>query len=174
MSNTIKKSYNSLLRLRRWQSGAILVMLFLAVSCGLGKHLPPAENNHHLEVRDSVRIVDSVRITEKARYKDYTSLLDTLSIEDPHANMKAWVDTTHNILAGELNVEPVEEKTRIEYKDREVHDTTYIKEPFPVEVEKVVAPKIFPWSLALNFLFLALTGLWIYLKIQKRKIGIIT
>ena len=166
--NYTLNGYKSLLRLALRQSGAILATLFLAVSCGLGKHLPPAENNHHLEVRDSVRIVDSVRITEKARYKDYTGLLDTLSIEDPHANMRAWVDTTHNTLAGELNVEPVKEKTRIEYKDREVHDTTYIKEPFPVEVEKVVAPKIFPWSLALNFLFLALTGLWIYLKIQRK------
>ena len=168
MNNTIKNSLSSLLRRTQRQKWAILLFIPLAVSCGLGKHLPPAENNHSSSVRDSVRIVDSVRITERARYKEYTGLLDTLKIGDEHANMKSWIDTTHNVLAGQLNVEPVEEKTKYIYKDREVHDTTYIKEPFPVEVEKVVAPKIFPWSLALNFLFLSLAGIWIYFKLKSK------
>ena len=107
-------------------------------------------------------------IKTKSVYKDYTGLLDTLKIQDERATMTAWADTSKNILAGKLEVQPSENRTRIEYKDREVHDTLYLKEPYPVEVEKVVAPKLYPWSLAFNFLVLAIIGIWIWFKTKSK------
>ena len=107
-------------------------------------------------------------IKTKSVYKDYTGLLDTLRITDERATMTAWADTTHNILAGKLEVQPSENRTMIEYKDREVHDTLYLKEPYPVPTEVKTTPKAYPWSLALNFLFLSLTGMWIYFKVKRK------
>lgn len=149
-------------------------ILVFFTACGSIKHLPPAENNHTVEVRDSVRIKDSLVIKTKSVYKDYGSLLDTLRITDDlgRGSMKSWVDTTNHVLAGKLTLEQSEDRTRVEYKDREVHDTLRIKESFPVPVEVKTTPKAYPWSLALNFLFLSLTGIWIYFKIQKKKIGL--
>ena len=151
--------------MKRFLTFLILVIL---TACGPIKHLPPAENNHSVEVRDSVRIVDSVRIREATKYRDFAWLGDTLKIDGQRSHMWAVADTTKEAVIGGLEEDKIEEKTRIEYKDREVHDTTYIKEPFPVEVEKVVAPKLYPWSLAFNFLFLAVIGLWIYFKTKMK------
>lgn len=150
-----------------------LVIAGLALSsCGLCHHIPSTTSST-VNVLDSVAVhwIDSIRITEKSVYKDYTSLLDTLRIKvEGRASMAAWADTTHNVIAGELQTEPVTEKTKIVYKDRikEVHDTTKIEVPIKVEVEKVVAPKLYPWSLSLNILFLTLIGLLIYLKVKKK------
>ena len=119
-------------------------------------------------MRDSVRIVDSVRIREATKYRDFAWLGDTLIIDGQRSHMWAVADTTKEAVIGGLEEDKIEEKTRIEYKDREVHDTLYLKEPYPVEVEKIVAPKILPWSLSLNVLFLILTGLGIYLKLKKK------
>ena len=120
----------------------ILVIAGLALSsCGLCHHIPSTSST--INVRDSVAVhwIDSIRVTEKSVYKDYTSLLDTLRIKvEGRASMAAWADTTHNVIAGELQTEPVTEKTKILYKDRikEVHDTTKIEVPVKVEVEKIV------------------------------------
>ena len=144
-------------------------LLVIFAACGSIKHLPPAENNHTVEVRDSVRIKDSLVIKTKSVYKDYGSLLDTLKITDDlgRGSMKSWVDTTNHVLAGKLTLEQSEDRTKIEYRDREVHDTLRIKEPFPVPVEVKTTPKAYPWSLALNFVFIVLIGGWIYLKVKK-------
>lgn len=149
----------------------LILSALVVTSCGCFHHIPSTSTT--INVRDSVAVhwIDSIRVTEKSVYKDYTSLLDTLRIKvEGRASMAAWADTTHNVIAGELQTEPVTEKVKYLYKDRikEVHDTTKIEVPVKVEVEKVVAPKLYPWSLSLNILFLTLIGLLIYLKIKKR------
>ena len=150
-------------------TAAFLIGLCFAVSCGTCKNIPPAENNHSVEVRDSVRIVDSVRVIPIERVTDIVALPDTLHLETSLATATAYYDSTFKALKGTIeNKKEVTFEKHIEYKDREVHDTTYLKEPFPVEVEKVVAPKIFPWSLAFNFLVLAIIGIWIYFKVKRK------
>lgn len=106
----------------------------------------PVETGTTVHIKDSValHIKDSVRVIEKSVYRDYTGLLDTLSISSSKASMRAWADTSRNMIAGELKTEPIEEKTKIVYKDRvEYRDSLVYKEvPVPVEVEKEV--KIVP------------------------------
>ena len=143
-------------------------VLAILTACGGLKHLPPAENNHSAEVRDSVRIVDSIRIREATKYRDFAWLGDTLKIDGQRSHMWAVADTTKEAVIGGLEEDKIEEKTRIEYRDREVHDTLRIKEPFPVPVEVKTTPKAYPWSLALNFLFFTAIGIWIYFKFKRK------
>ena len=145
-----------------------LLVAFSAASCKTV--YVPLESNVETHYVDSVRweIRDSIRITERSRYKDWTGLLDTLSISSARSHMRAWTDTTRNILAGELTEEPLEEKTRIVYRDREVLKDTTIYQQVPVEVEvvKSVVPRWSWWSLAINILGLILLCLFIYLKVK--------
>lgn len=145
-----------------------LLVAFLTPSCKTV--YVPLESNVETHYVDSVRweIRDSIRITERSRYKDWTGLLDTLSISSARGHMRAWTDTTRNILAGELTEEPLEEKTRIVYRDREVLKDTTIYQQVPVEVEvvKSVVPRWSWWSLAINILGLILLCLFIYLKVK--------
>lgn len=102
-----------------------------------------------VNVKDSTvfNIKDSVRIIERSRYKDYGDLLKVIRIDGNRSHMTAWVDTTKNILNGELVEDPVQEKTHIEYRDRiEYKDSVRVEikpEPYPVEIEKKV--KYIPW-----------------------------
>ena len=125
----------------------ILGILLTVVACKTVYVPVPSTTSTTVNVKDSValHIKDSVRLIEKSVYKDYTGLLDTLSISLEKASMKAWADTSRNIIAGELKTEPVEEKTKIIYKTKvEYKDSlVYVEKPVPVEVEKEV--KYVPW-----------------------------
>lgn len=146
--------------LRRWQSGAVTLILAAALSLGGCKTIQyvPVNTDTHVEVKDStvLHIKDSVRIIERSRWKDYGGLLDTLSIFGNHSTARAYIDTTRNILNGELEEDPQEEKTRIVYRDRrKVRDSlVYVEKPIPVEVtkEKKVIPKWTYYSLIGNLL----------------------
>ena len=125
----------------------ILGILLTVVACKTVYVPVPSTTSTTVNVKDSValHIKDSVRLIERSVYKDYTGLLDTLSISLEKASMRAWADTSRNLIAGELKTEPVEEKTKIVYRDRLVYkDSVRIEEkPVPYEVEKLV--KYTPW-----------------------------
>ena len=57
--------------------------------------------------------------------------------------MKAFADTTHFIIKGELKEEPIKEQIREKIVYKEHRDTIYIKEPYPVEIKKEV--KVHYW-----------------------------
>lgn len=148
---------------------AVLLCVFVG-GCRTIQYIP-IETGTTVNVRDSIRweIKDSVRITEKSVYKDYTGLLDTLSIESGNAKMTAWADTSKNIINGTLENKPQEEHYKVIYKDRwKVRDSLVFKE-IPVEIEKPVryTPRWVWWSLAFNILTILGIGLIIYLKIKK-------
>lgn len=160
MNNSIKKSLGLLYGLRRWQSGAVMLLLAAALSLGGCKTIQyvPIKTDTQVEIKDSTvfHIKDSVRIIEKSRWKEYGGLLDTLSIFGNRSTARAYLDTTRNILNGELEEDPIEEKTRIVYRDRwKVRDSlVYVEKPIPVEVtkEKKVIPKWTYYSLVGNLL----------------------
>ena len=160
--------------LRRWQSGAVMLLLAAALSLGGCKTLQyvPIQTVTQVEIKDSTvfHIKDSVRITERSRWKDYGGLLDTLKIRGNRSEMRAWTDTTNNILNGSLEEDPQEEKTRIVYRDRwKTRDSLVFKEvPVPVEVTKEV--KVIPkfWrimgilGIVFSTLLLAFAGWKVY------------
>lgn len=179
MNNSIKKSLGSPYGLRRWQSGAIMLLLLLVVGCGSVKTVPITTNTQ-VHYVDSVRyeIRDSIRIIERSRWKDYGGLLDTLRIRGNRSEMKAWTDTTNNILNGSLEEDPQEEKQRIIYRDRwKTKDSLVFQDrPVPYEVTKEV--KIIPkfWIITGVFgiicmvLLLTFIGLKIYRFFKGRNI----
>ena len=132
----------------------------------------PIETGSSVNVKDStvVHYIDSVRIHEATKYKDIAWLGDTLKIEGQRSKMWSYADTTKEALIGGLEEQEIKEKTKIIYKDKlkEVHDTTRIEIPIEIEKEVRITPKLYPWSLALNFLLLFLAGFGIYLKVKKK------
>ena len=147
-----------------------IIVLFILGSCS-PKVYPPSE---HIVIRDSVAVSyrDSVVLHHQTVSKDYTGLLDTLKISGERSSMLAYTDTTHFIIKGELREEPVKEqfKEKIVYKEH--RDTTYIKEPYPVEVEKKVkyVPAVYKYSLAFTIIVILILTLWLLIKFKVIKI----
>lgn len=138
----------------------------------------PVGTDTSTNVKDStvLHIVDSVRYTERSRYKDYGDLLKVLEIDGKRSHMRSWIDTTKNVLNGELTEDPIEEKTRIVVKTqyRDSIQTVEKKVPYPVEVvkEKKIYPK---WMIVLSLLGVlstCLLGFIGYLKIKKKTLKV--
>ena len=136
----------------------------------------PSSTSTTVNVKDSTvfHIKDSVRYTERSRYKDYAGLLDTLRVKGNRSSSKSWVDTTRNVLNTELVEEPIEEKTKIIYRDRwKTRDSlVYVEKPVPVEVqvEKKVYPRFLVILSILGVLSTCVLGILGYLKIKKKGI----
>lgn len=133
----------------------------------------PVGTDTSTNVKDStvLHIIDSVRYTERSRYKDYGDLLKVLEIEGKHSRMRSWVDSTKNVLNGELTEDPIEEKTRIVVKTqyRDSIQTVEKKVPYPVEVvkEKPIYPKFLVVLSILGVLETVILGVFSYLKLKK-------
>ena len=186
-SNIFKKKDEAIfspverLKTRRWVG--LPLALFLAVcglavaSCGQIKHLP-TETEIKVEYRDSIITkFDTIKVEiNKTEYiKDWTGLLDTLelSAEGGKVRSKAWVDTTKSILAGELKTEPRKVDALVPHT-LEYHQKDSIKiqqVPYPVEtIKEVVKTPRWAWSsLILNFILIALMGLWVYVKFYLKR-----
>ena len=84
--------------------------------------------------------------------------------------MWAEVDTTKEAIIGELVEEPYEEHTKVIWRDKvKYRDSIQVERvPYPVEVpvEKKVTPKLYPWSLALNLVFILLLVGYAYFKVK--------
>lgn len=154
----------------------LLITLITALAiggCSTIKYVP-VETNTEVHIKDSTiyNYIDSIRIHEATRYKDLAWLGDTLNIEGQRSRMWAVADTTKEVILGGLEEDPVEEKTRIIYKDRwKVRDSlVYVEKPVPVEIEKEI--KVYPrWMIILSLLGIASTlvlGFQVYLKIKRK------
>ena len=147
----------------------ISTLLFLAMSCGTVKPLPPETNIVNVKDSTVFHIVDSVRIIPKEVIKDVVPQYDTLLMETSMAKSVSYVDTTTHTLKGTLNnKQGITE--RIVYKDKLVYkDSIQVKElPYPVEATKEIVkyPKSYWWLLAFSILSLIYFGVKIYLKIK--------
>lgn len=136
----------------------------------------PSSSSTETHIKDSTvwNIKDSIRVIERSRYKDYAGLLDTLRVKGNRSSSKSWIDTTRNVLNTELVEEPIEEKTKIVFRDRwKTRDSlVYVEKPVPVEVQ--VEKKVYPkWMIVLSLLGVlntCLLGFIGYLKIKKKRI----
>ena len=106
----------------------------------------PVIQKEVVTVRDTtvLHLRDTLIKVPELRYKDFTGLLDTLSIKTPISEFRAYCDTTAGVLRGDVTQSgkiPVQivERERIVYRDS-IRDREV---PVPVEVEKIV--KVVPW-----------------------------
>lgn len=143
----------------------MLVLLFLC-GCKTIQYIP-VEHTEYVTVRDSVYLRDTTiqyKIV-KEYVKDYTDLLDTLDMETSYASARAWVDTSKNVLAGEIKNKdktvdvPVQVKERVVVRDSIV----YQDKPVPVEVIKTVHPKYEKFLWGWLVLSLAVLCVFVYL-----------
>ena len=171
-THSTKKRFGAIVAKTSALCGAIIILL---AGCKV-QYVPiPAETSTTVTVKDSTiwNIKDSVRIIERSRYKDYGDLLKTLKIDGNRSHMTAWIDTTKNILNGELIEDPVEEKIRTEFRDKYIYKDSIqlVEKPIPIEVpvEVKYVPKVYKILSAIGLLTLLSVLIWIGLKIYKLK-----
>ena len=153
------------------------IFLIIALALGIAGcktiQYVPIETGHTTEVKDStaVHYIDSIRIHEATRYRDFAWMGDTLKLNGSRSRAWAVADTLKECLIGEIEEDKIEEHHSSNVKEilKEVHDTTKIQVPVPVEVEKKVTPKLYHWSLGLNLFLILTIGIGTYFKFFYRK-----
>ena len=159
------------------KSYKLILALFLcltAASCKVIQYVP-VKGDTQVEYRDSIITkLDTLTVTrtEIEKVRDYTGLLDTLTMETKGAKATAWIDTTASALKGTLEDKDTPLDVIVPHQ-LEYHQKDSIKieqVPYPVEVEKI--KKIYPrWMVILSILGIISTlllGFDVYLKIKKK------
>lgn len=147
----------------------LILIFFTAVtiqSCGITKPRYIDIEKVVYTYRDSTifNVKDSIIWTPKEYYRDYASMLDTLTISGDFSEFRAWNDTSLHLVTGTARIEPkIEEKWHTVYQDRIVERTdTLVRTEtieIPVEVTKYKTPG---WSWFLLALFLSITSYKLY------------
>lgn len=133
----------------------------------------PIETDTQVHIKDSTvyNYIDSIRITEATRYRDFSWIGDTLKLNGNRSRAWAVADTLKGCLIGEIEEDPVEEKTKIIYKDRIQYRDSIRNVEVPVPVEVIKEKKIYPkWLVLLSILGVISTmvlGFQVYLKVKK-------
>ena len=150
----------------------LVSILAVAMLWGCKTVYVPVKETEYVTVKDSVYVRDTtVQFkVEKEYVRDYTGLLDTLEMGTSYASARAWVDTTRNMLAGEMkNREkvvdvPVQVKEKVTVRDSIV----YQDKPVPVEVfvTKTKYPAAFWWLLGWCLLSIGYIAVKVYFKRQ--------
>ena len=105
-------------------------------------------------------------------YADYTSLLDTLSLETNYAIAWSAVDTINMLLVGEMRNKDIKIPVKYLWKEKVItKDTTIYKEkveyvPQDVIVEKKVTPTWAWWTLIISIGLLVYICVKLYLKFK--------
>ena len=174
MNNSIKNSFGPLHWLGKWQSGAIILLLLLAVGCSTVKYVPVKGETI---IRDSIiyiERVDTIKIQlPPVKVKDYTALGDTLKLSDGYSNAWAALDAEREMLVGGIETDskasidvPVKEKEKIVYRD----SVRTVEVPIPVEVPKEVEVIKIPWIYkvlsVVGLLSIIGIALWVFLKFK--------
>ena len=133
----------------------------------------PGENHTVVEYRDSVVVrTDTVSVPVPVEtVKEVADRLGVLQMETSVAEAKAWLDPDAEILRGEMRNKNTALQKEVIYKDRYItrDSLVYVKEPYPVEVEKIVkvTPKWAWYSLIFSLLTLVAAGAYVFLKVKK-------
>ena len=153
----------------------ILSILLIVAGCGITKPvLPPATDNTTVHVVDSTVWHDStvVHHVYKEIYNDYTDMLDTLRLATTYSEFESYVDTTAKVLKGTARNKDIDIPVQIKWKEKIVYKDSIkvVKEPYAVEVEKIVYKHYWYESIlwfftVLALLFIAWKVIKIYIKV---------
>lgn len=149
------------------------VLLTALAACSPKIVYLPGENHTVVEYRDSVVVrTDTLSVPVPTEtVKEVADRLGVLEMETSVAEAKAWIDPDTETLRGEMKNKKTDLKKEVVYKDRYItrDSLVYVKEPYPVEVEKPVKyvpfiVKVLAWLGGIS-----LAGAIIYIL---RKVGI--
>jgi hypothetical protein len=166
LSSAFKKS-------KIWLTSA-LCGAFMIASCGPIKEIPVKTE---IIYRDSIRVetkVDTLEVlkTKIETVRDYSGLLDTLRLSTANAEASAWIDTTHNVLKGELKDKDVPVQVAVP-STNEIHyrdSIVYQDRPYPVEVTKEVriVPRFWTISGVFGIICFVLLAVFLFFKIKTK------
>lgn len=145
---------------------ALVAVLFTA--CTTIKYIPVKETEY-VAVHDTTYFhrTDTLVQIPEVKLGDFIDLTDTLRLSTEYSIMSAWVDTTHNVLAGRLE-QGGKLPVRIVEKERlVVRDSIVYKDvPVPVEIEKItkVVPLFWKIMSAIGILAIAVVAFWLWHK----------
>ena len=144
--------------------------MLLLLGCSTIKYVP-VKTIEYVTVKETETVRDTLVQfkVEKEYVRDYTGMLDTLDMETSYATAKAWVDTSRNILAGEIKNKEKMVDVPVQVKEKAaVRDSIVYKDvPVPVEVEKVVHPGYEKYLWGLVILSLLALSFWLYTKFHR-------
>ena len=129
----------------------------------------PVEKTEYIAVHDTTYFhrTDTLVQIPEVKLGDFIDLTDTLRLSTEYSIMSAWVDTTHNVLAGRLEQGgklPVQivEKERLVVRDSIVYKDV----PVPVEIEKItkVVPLFWKIMSVIGILAIAVVAFWLWHK----------
>lgn len=162
--------------LRKSVSGLVCALCgaFMIASCGTIKEIPVKTE---IIYKDSIRVetkVDTLEVlkTKIETVRDFSGLLDTLKLSTANAEASAWIDTTHNVLKGELKDKDVPVQVTVpstvetHYRDSIV----YQDRPYPVEITKEVriVPRFWRVSGVFGIVSFILLAVFLFFKLKTR------
>lgn len=117
---------------------AYIIFAVMLLGCGQIRQIP-VQTQTIVNYRDSLVIRDSVRLISLPveSEKDYSRYPDTLYLETSLAGAKTWLDTSTNVLRGEIHNKPVA-KLPVPVKEHTVYRDSLVYKEVPVEVVKEV------------------------------------
>lgn len=144
---------------------AYIIFTVMLLGCGQVRQIP-VQSQTIINYRDSLIIRDSIIpvYLPVESEKDYSRTPDTLYLETSLAGAKTWLDTSANVLRGEIHNKPVA-KLPVPYKEHTVYRDSLVYKEVPVEVEKIVKTH-YPyekWLWILMFVPWAIIAAFIYL-----------
>ena len=144
---------------------AYIIFAVMLLGCGQIRQIP-VQTQTITNYRDSLIIRDSIIpvYLPVESEKDYSRAPDTLYLETSLAGAKTWLDTSANVLRGEIHNKPVA-KLPVPYKEHTVYRDSLVYKEVPVEVEKLktVHPRYEIWLWILMFVPWAIIAAFIYL-----------
>lgn len=150
---------------------SILSICFILGSCTVYKYLP---SETVVEKRDSIVYkVDTLKIDVPVEViKEVVPSVDTLKMETSIAEAVAYLDSATTTLKGSLkNKKTYLQQPQIVYKERISYrdSVRIVKEPYPVEKIKKVAPVWAWYTLVFSLLVICYIAFRIYLLIYRPK-----
>ena len=140
-------------------------MALMITSCAITK--PREEIIYTYKDSTVVHQVDCLKFIPVERIKDIVPVYDTLKMETSLAKAQSYVDTTTHNLVGKIeNKKEIQFKTKIEYREKIIRDTTTIRVPYEVVKTEVRKPKIYPFLLGYFIISIITLALLIYFKLK--------
>lgn len=153
---------------------AYIIFAVTLLGCGQTR-LIPVRTETIVNYRDSLVIRDSVRLISLPveSEKDYSRYPDTLYLETSLAGAKTWLDTSANVLRGEIHNKPVA-KLPVPYKEHTVYRDSLVYKEVPVEVVKEVKTHYGYEKWLWGYVVVSLLVIALYILLKKKRFFLVS
>ena len=148
---------------------AYIIFAVMLLGCGQIRQIP-VQTQTIVNYRDSLVIRDSVRLISLPveSEKDYSRYPDTLYLETSLAGAKTWLDTSANVLRGEIHNKPVA-KLPVPVKEHTVYKDNLVYKEVPVEVVKEVKTHYGYEKWLWGYVVVSLLVIALYILLKKKR-----